>query len=55
MNVVLAWAIRLLELLFVIGCFGSLVVILLSGVEDVETVFKRTEETESQPVHRDGL
>lgn len=39
MDSVVAFFIKLLELLFVIGCFGSLVVILLAGVEDVETIF----------------
>lgn len=40
----LDFAIRLLELLFVIGCFGSMIVILLAGVEDVETVFASGDE-----------
>jgi hypothetical protein len=44
MDFLIAWAIRLLELLFIIGCVGSVVVILLAGVEDIETVFASGEE-----------
>ncbi len=40
----IAFAIRLVELLFVIGCFGSAVVILLAGIEDVETIFAPGDE-----------
>jgi len=50
MNVAVTWAIRLLELLFVIGSFGSLIVILLAGIEDIETIFSRgDEERVAQP------
>jgi len=49
MNPVLAWAIRLMEFLFVIGCIGSVIVILVSGVEDVETILGAEHETEAQP------
>ncbi|HVP42173.1 MAG TPA: hypothetical protein VMS96_02010 [Terriglobales bacterium] len=44
MAVVISGLIRLLELLFVLGCCGSLAVILLSGIEDVETIFNREKE-----------
>jgi hypothetical protein len=49
MNVVLVGLIQALEFLFIVGIFGSLVVILLAGIEDVETIFDRKEEPESQP------
>ena len=48
MNPVFAWAIRLMELLFLVGCVGSLVVILISGVEDVQTLLGAEHETERQ-------
>ncbi len=44
MNSVLGWAVKAVELLFVIGCVGSALVILLAGVEDVETVLGREDE-----------
>ncbi len=44
MDSVVAFFVRLLELLFVIGCVGSLIVILLAGVEDVETIFSASDE-----------
>ncbi len=50
MNVVLEGLIRLLELLFAIGCCGSLIVILLSGIEDVETIFSRDEDAGAPPM-----
>ncbi len=37
--------IRLVEVLFVAGCCGSAVVILLSGIEDIETILDRSEES----------
>ncbi len=36
--------IRLVEVLFVAGCCGSAVVILLSGIEDIETILGHGEE-----------
>lgn len=44
MSLALKELIQLLELLFVVGCCGSVVVILLSGVEDIETIVKHEEE-----------
>ncbi len=43
MSFLLVNLIRLVELLFIIGCCGSLVVILLAGIEDVETIFSHDE------------
>ena len=40
MDAVVTFFIRLLEVLFVVGWIGSFLVILLSGVEDMETVFE---------------
>ncbi len=53
MNVVLVGLIRLVELLFFVGCCGSILVILLSGIEDVETIFRHNEETGLPPM-REG-
>ena len=50
MSFVLIGLIRALEILFLAGSVGSLVVILLAGVEDVETIFNRKEEAEAQPI-----
>ena len=49
MDSVVAFFIRLLELLFVIGCCGSVIVILLAAVEDVETIFSGSEEERVAP------
>jgi hypothetical protein len=38
MDVVLTIAIRLLELVFALGAIGSAVVLVLSGIEDIETL-----------------
>ncbi len=50
MNVAVEALIRLVEVLFVIGCCGSLLVILLAGIEDVETIFSRDEDSGAPPV-----
>ena len=49
MSPLLVFAIRLMELLFVIGCSGSLIVIVVSGVEDIETIMGAEHEAEPQP------
>ncbi len=41
MDLLVGLLVRLLEFLFALGWIGSLLVIVLSGVEDVETVFER--------------
>jgi len=46
MEVVIIILVRILEALFLIGIIGSLIVILMSGIEDVETIF---EPDEAQP------
>ena len=38
---------RLLEGMFVIGAIGSFLVLVLSGIEDVKTLFGREEENHS--------
>ncbi len=54
MNLVLLWAVRLLELLFAVGCCGSFIVIVLAGIEDLETIFARGDEPETQAVQPDS-
>jgi hypothetical protein len=49
MNSFVTLAIQLLEVLFVIGCFGSLIVIVLSGVEDFETILSSGDEEPATP------
>jgi len=48
MKLLITAGIRLLEFLFFAGWIGSLLVILLSGVEDVETVFSKDENSSPQ-------
>ncbi len=43
-NPIMRTAITVLELLFFAGIIGSAVVILLTGIEDVRTMFSRKEE-----------
>jgi type II secretory pathway pseudopilin PulG len=38
--------IRLLEVIFVFGIIGSLLVVILAGYEDVKEVFAKEKETE---------
>lgn len=38
MDLVVTLAIRLLELMFALGSIGSAVVLILSGIEDIETL-----------------
>jgi len=47
MDALVALLIRLLEALFAIGWIGSVLVILLSGVEDVATVFESDPEPDT--------
>ena len=50
MNFVLVGLIQALEILFIVGGIGSLIVILLAGIEDIETIFSRgDEERVAQP------
>ncbi len=46
MNVVAVLAIRLLELIFALGAIGSTVVLILSGIEDIETLFGSDDSTQ---------
>ncbi|HTK96364.1 MAG TPA: hypothetical protein VL382_12080 [Terriglobales bacterium] len=39
--------IRILQVVFVVGMAGSVLVIILSGVEDVETMFDSSDEPPS--------
>lgn len=41
MNPLIVLGIRILEGMFVVGAVGSAVVLLLAGVEDVQTLFNR--------------
>jgi len=43
MEAVIIILVRILETLFVIGIIGSAVVILMSGIEDVETILEPDE------------
>jgi len=38
MNVLVVVGIRLVELMFALGAIGSAVVLILSGIEDIETL-----------------
>jgi hypothetical protein len=38
MSSIVTLAVRLLELLFALGAIGSTVVLILSGIEDIETL-----------------
>ncbi len=38
MGIFLTFAIRFLELMFAVGAIGSVVVLVLSGIEDIETL-----------------
>jgi hypothetical protein len=40
MGFLLIIGIRLLEFLFVVGAIGSAIVLLLSGIEDIETLMR---------------
>lgn len=42
--------IRILEFLFFAGWIGSLIVILLSGIEDIETIFSKDDDSGSAPM-----
>lgn len=47
MNPVVTLSIKLLEGLFVVGVLGSLVVIVMSLVEDVEVILERDRPTQT--------
>jgi hypothetical protein len=38
MGIIVTIAIRLLEILFAVGAIGSTIVLILSGIEDIETL-----------------
>jgi hypothetical protein len=41
MNLLMTIGIRILEAMFVAGWFGTVIVLLLTGVEDVETLIEK--------------
>ena len=43
MNLLMTIGIRILEAMFVVGWFGTVIVLLLTGVEDVETLIEKDE------------
>ena len=45
---VVALLIKILEWLFVIGMAGSAIVIIISGIEDVQTMFETTDHTHEE-------
>lgn len=47
MSMVVVLLARLLETLFVIGSIGSVAVLVLSGIEDLKTLFGREESEHS--------
>ena len=51
MQLLVAIGIRLLEAMFVIGAIGSFLVLVLSGIEDIETLFGSSEEPERGTNH----
>ncbi len=46
MNPILLFGIRLLEALFIVGWIGSALVLVLSGIEDAQTIFGEDDEGE---------
>lgn len=48
MSLLVTVGIRVLEAMFAIGLLGSVLVILVSGVEDVETMFDTSDDS---PAH----
>ena len=44
MNILVRIGIRIIEFLFFAGWIGSLLVILMAGVEDIETIFSGKDE-----------
>jgi len=49
MDFLIATGIRILEFMFFAGWIGSILVILLSGIEDIETVLSKEESSPRQP------
>jgi len=49
MDFLITTGIRILEFLFFAGWIGSFLVILLSGIEDIETVLNHNDENPRQP------
>ena len=47
MPVVITLVVRLLEGMFIVGSIGSFVVLVLSGIEDLKTLFGREESEHS--------
>jgi hypothetical protein len=47
MSLVVTLVARLLESMFVVGSIGSFVVLVLSGIEDLKTLFGREESEHS--------
>jgi hypothetical protein len=47
MSLVVTLVARLLESMFVVGSIGSFVVLVLSGIEDLKTLFGREESERS--------
>ena len=52
MEAVMLIMVRILETLFLVGIIGSAIVILMSGIEDIETIFE-PDELPPGPVSRD--
>ena len=46
MDMLITIGVRLLETMFAAGAIGSFLVLVLSGIEDLETLFGRSEDTE---------
>jgi hypothetical protein len=44
MNALAVIGIRILEVMFAVGWIGSLLVVLLAGIEDLSTIFSHEEE-----------
>ena len=43
MNVLAIFGVRILEVMFAAGWFGTLIVLMLTGIEDVETLIEKDE------------
>lgn len=49
MDALIHTGVRVLEVLFVVGWAGSLLVLLLSGVEDIRIIFEKDEPVDRSP------
>ncbi len=52
MEIIVKIGVHLLEFLFFAGCLGSLIVVIISGVEDIETILQKdVPDDKSHAIH----